>query len=86
LGDRETGGGAALPMWMGYMEKILPGVPEAVYTMPDGMIAARINENGKRDPNGNRIEYFYKEFLPAEQSASIDAASSPAETSTEQLF
>jgi len=86
LGDRETGGGAALPMWMGYMEKILPGVPEAVYTMPDGMIAARINENGKRDTNGNRIEYFYKEFLPAEQSASIDAASSPAETSTEQLF
>lgn len=86
LGDKETGGGAALPMWMGYMEKILPGVPEAVYTMPENMVAARINDGGRRDPNGYRMEIFYKEFLPAEQPVIIDSASSPAETSTEQLF
>jgi penicillin-binding protein 1A len=86
LGDKETGGGAALPMWMGYMEKVLPGVPEAVYSMPDNMVAARINDNGLRDPNGNRIEYFYREFLPQEQSLIIDSASSPAETVTDQLF
>ena len=86
LGDRETGGGAALPMWMGYMGKALAGVPEAVYTMPENMIAARINDNGRRDPNGNRMEYFYKEFLPPEQSVIIDPASSPVETTTEQLF
>ena len=86
LGDKETGGGAALPMWMGYMEKILPNVPDAEYTMPENMVAARINDRGQRDPNGNRIEYFYSEFLPPEQSAVIDTASSPAETSTEQLF
>ena len=86
LGDKETGGGAALPMWMGYMERILQGVPEAVYSMPENMAAARINDSGRRDPNGNRIEYFYKEFLPPEQSLIIDAASSPADTSTDQLF
>jgi penicillin-binding protein 1A len=86
LGDKETGGGAALPMWMGYMGKVLSGVPEAVYSMPENMLAARINDNGRRDPNGNRIEYFYKEFLPAEQSVIIDPASSPVETTTEQLF
>lgn len=86
LGDKETGGGAALPMWMGYMEKILPGTAEAVYSVPENMVAARINDNGRRDPNGNRQEYFYQEYLPAEQLATIDAASSPAETSTEQLF
>lgn len=86
LGDKETGGGAALPMWMGYMEKILPGVPEAVYTIPDNMVAARINDSGRRDPNGNRVEYFYKEFLPAELSDLADPASTPAEAATEQLF
>ena len=86
LGDRETGGGAALPMWMGYMGKALAGVPEAVYTMPDNMVAARINDSGRRDPNGNRMEYFYKEFLPPEQSVIIDPASSPVETTTEPLF
>ena len=86
LGDKETGGGAALPIWMGYMEKVLPGTPEAVYSMPENMVVARINENGKRDPNGNRIDYFYKEFLPAEQAEMTDPADNPAETSSDQLF
>ncbi len=86
LGDKETGGGAALPMWIGYMEKILPGIPEAVYSVPENMVAARINDNGRRDPTGNRVEYFYKEFLPPEQAAILDPASNPADTSTEQLF
>ena len=86
LGDKETGGGAALPIWMDYMGKILRGVPEAVYSMPENMVAARINDGGRRDPNGNRMEYFYKEFLPAEQSVIIDPAASPAETPADQLF
>jgi penicillin-binding protein 1A len=64
LGDNETGGGAALPIWMSYMGKILKDMPEAVYTMPENMVTARINENGLRDPDGNRIEYFYQENIP----------------------
>jgi penicillin-binding protein 1A len=64
LGDKETGGGAALPIWMSYMEKVLKDVPEAEYAMPDGMVAARINDSGQRDPNGGRVEYFYQENLP----------------------
>ena len=86
LGDKETGGGAALPMWMGYMEKMLKDVPEAVYTMPEGMVAARINDRGLRDPNGNRVEYFYKENLPPEQSAAPDPAEKPADAVRDQLF
>lgn len=65
LGDKETGGGAALPMWMSYMEKVLKNVPEAEYTMPDNMVAVRINDSGQRDPNGGRVEYFYQENVPA---------------------
>ncbi len=87
LGDRETGGGAALPMWMGYMSKVLEGVPEAVYTMPDNMVAARINDNGRRDPNGNRIEYFYSENLPPEQVIEQTDPNAPAsDAGSEQLF
>jgi penicillin-binding protein 1A len=86
LGDKETGGGAALPIWMGYMEKVLKNVPEAVYTMPDNMVAARINDNGLRDPNGNRIEYFYQENLPPEQAAAPDPAAKPAEAVKDELF
>jgi penicillin-binding protein 1A len=64
LGDKETGGGAALPMWMSYMGKVLKDVPEAEYTMPDNMAAVRINDHGLRDPDGGRIEYFYQENIP----------------------
>jgi len=66
LGDRETGGGAALPVWMGYMEKVLKGVPEAVYTMPDKMVAVHINDEGYRDNNSPLVEYFYQENVPPE--------------------
>jgi hypothetical protein len=54
--------------------------------MPENMVAARINENGKRDPAGNRIDYFYKEFLPEEQSAIPDQPANPSEPSSDQLF
>ncbi|AOI90980.1 penicillin-binding protein 1A [Burkholderia pseudomultivorans] len=37
LGDRETGGGLALPVWIDYMGAALKGVPEYKPTMPDGV-------------------------------------------------
>ena len=67
LGEKETGGGAALPIWMDYMGKVLKQVPEATYTMPDNMVAARINKDGQRSENGELTEYFYQENLPPEQ-------------------
>ena len=39
LGDRETGGGLALPIWLGYMTKALKGVPEKERVMPSGVVA-----------------------------------------------
>ena len=38
LGDRETGGGLALPVWIEYMQKALNGVPEYKMPMPDGIV------------------------------------------------
>ena len=38
LGDRETGGGLALPIWLGYMSKALKGVPEKERVMPAGVV------------------------------------------------
>jgi penicillin-binding protein 1A len=37
LGDRETGGGLALPMWIRYMKTALNGVPEADRKAPPGV-------------------------------------------------
>ena len=37
LGDKETGGGLALPMWISYMGVALKGVPQESREVPDGV-------------------------------------------------
>ena len=62
LGNGETGGAAALPMWISYMEQALKGVPESSMTKPDGLTAITAT-----DPSSNREvqEFIYQEHLPA---------------------
>jgi len=87
LGDNETGGGAALPIWMSYMDVILRGVPKAVYNMPEDMVAIPINDDGFRDDNSARIEYFYLENAPADQvKPTHDEETKPADTIKDQLL
>lgn len=39
LGDRETGGGLSLPIWINFMEHALKGVAVTEYTAPEGVIS-----------------------------------------------
>jgi len=39
LGERETGGGLALPIWINYMAVALKGVPESPATAPSGVVS-----------------------------------------------
>jgi penicillin-binding protein 1A len=62
LGKGETGGHAALPMWIDYMRVVLDGVPEKPLVQPPGIVTAHINrDTGKpttaSDPNA-MLEYF----------------------------
>jgi penicillin-binding protein 1A len=84
LGEKETGGGAALPIWIDYMGAILKDIPGIEYAIPEHIVTARINENGLRDPDGSRVDYFYEENLPPEQSSVPIESSKPTEN--EQLF
>jgi penicillin-binding protein 1A len=87
LGDKETGGGAALPIWMSYMEKVLKDVPQATYPLPDNMVAVHINDEGYRDDNSARIEYFYQENVPSEHAPSTPAEEAkPTDTVRDQLL
>jgi penicillin-binding protein 1A len=52
LGDRETGGGLALPVWIEFMQGALKDVPQEPLTPPEGVM----NVNG---------EWYYDEFGPA---------------------
>ena len=49
LGDRETGGGLALPVWIDYMQTVLKGVPVAELATPPGVVSL----------NG---EWYYEEY------------------------
>lgn len=40
LGDRETGGGLSLPVWISFMEHALKGVPVVDYPVPEGVVQA----------------------------------------------
>jgi penicillin-binding protein 1A len=40
LGDRETGGGLSLPIWIKFMETALRGIPVQEPTAPEGLIQA----------------------------------------------
>ena len=61
MGNGETGGAAALPIWIGYMEQALKGVPESWQEIPEGLTSIIAN-----DPSGKTSkEFVYKELLPA---------------------
>ena len=80
LGSGETGGHAALPMWINYMRKALEGVPESFPKAPEGLIRVQ--------PAGSTTEeMIYKENLPdvpaeapaeAKPSTPADEAPPPA--------
>ncbi|MBS0347776.1 MAG: penicillin-binding protein 1A [Proteobacteria bacterium] len=70
LGSGETGGTAALPMWINYMRKALDGVPESYPTPPDGLI--RIQPEGSATE-----ELIYKENLPAAPTETPQEPTSP---------
>ncbi|MCD6025763.1 MAG: penicillin-binding protein [Solimicrobium sp.] len=61
LGNRETGGGLALPIWMGYMQTALKNVPLKERAVPAGIVQA----------NG---DYFYVEHLPPSGIDTLDPA------------
>jgi penicillin-binding protein 1A len=96
LGAYETGGRAALPMWISYMREALKGVPEKSIEQPPGLVTVRIDPEtgllvGANWPHA-RFEIFRAEHVPqrmAEDAPSADptqgSAESPEEV-PEQLF
>lgn len=68
LGDRETGGRAALPMWIDFMKATKDDFPMARRARPAGLVSVRINpENGKQAVMGTQdsiFELFLEENLP----------------------
>jgi penicillin-binding protein 1A len=65
LGDRETGGGLSLPVWIDYMQTALKGVPQMEPTAPEGVV----NVNG---------EWYYEEYARGGGVGSVGMSSAAA--------
>jgi penicillin-binding protein 1A len=72
MGRRETGGRAALPMWIEFMRVALDGMPENLQEQPEGLVTIRIDaETGKRaDANTSKslFELFREENAPRQKA------------------
>ncbi len=64
LGDRETGGGLSLPIWINFMEYALKGVPVTEYPPPEGVV----NING---------EWYYDEYAKGAGISSVGVQPDP---------
>src|SRR4029077_17541064 len=54
LGRNETGGAVSLPIWIGYMEKALKGVPEVARTAPEGVVDYKVDADGSGPAGAHR--------------------------------
>ncbi len=77
LGSTETGGSAALPIWIKYMASALKGTPDVPLNEPDGVNSIRINLKTGAKANEEETgfyEYFYEEYPPPEKNAAGSGA------------
>ena len=89
LGKGETGGRAALPMWIDYMRAALDGVPEKPLVRPPGVISAPINRDTGRltdagDPHAMQ-EYFIEGTLDGAGGEGEDGGALPKPALPENL-
>ena len=65
LGNNETGGRVALPIWMQYMGAALKDVEMAQYQPPEGVLTEKIDPySGLRVSSNGITEFFLREQLP----------------------
>lgn len=84
LGRRETGGRAALPMWIDYMREAFKNMPENPDEEPEGIVTVRIDEEtGERVTSRttrSRFEIFRKGNEPKEN---VEVFNSSSESSSD---
>jgi penicillin-binding protein 1A len=86
MGNNETGGVAALPIWMHYMARSMKGVKESEFVPPPGVVSVAVGGEGK---DGKPLsEYVYLENAGniGEGPSALREANKPTEEVRNQIF
>ncbi len=90
MGNKETGGRAALPIWVEFMRTALDGIPEVPLKQPPGLITVRIDpENGllaNASTPRTIFETFRSEYVPKEQPETYWESSEENSRGLSELF
>jgi len=62
LGSRETGGRAALPMWIDFMRVALDGMPENLQEQPEGLVTIRIDADTGKPADATTTRSLFELF------------------------
>jgi penicillin-binding protein 1A len=87
LGNNETGGRAALPIWMGFMSTALKGKPEPPFEPPPGIVVFPLNADTTKDGKP-RMEFVYAESAGNVRDGplALREANRPSEEIKNQIF
>ena len=93
LGRQETGGRAALPMWIAFMREAMRGTPEEIMERPESVVTARIDPTTGKLANANAANAIFETFRTAyapkpgiDQEPPQNSAETEAKEDSEQLF
>jgi len=62
LGIRETGGRAALPMWIDYMREALKEMPSSIMQRPKGLVTVRVDSKTGKITNADNPDAMFEVF------------------------
>lgn len=86
LGNNETGGQAALPIWMHYMARSMKGVKENDFVPPEGVVSVAIGGEGRDGAALSEFVYAENAGNIGNSPAALREANKPSEEVKNQIF
>jgi penicillin-binding protein 1A len=77
LGPAETGGRMALPLWIAFMQRILPDLPPEDFPVPEDVVAVPVNHATGRRVAGNDSGTILEYFIQGTEPTLLEAEGTP---------
>jgi penicillin-binding protein 1A len=86
LGKGETGGHAALPIWLGFMKQVLADKPARLFEVPEGVVYSKIDAETGLLPSLESANTRFEVFKEGTQPRAYAKHEDPVTEETENIF